>query len=56
MGSSSDGQASLAKDTERIKQQPDVIPEAEFDWNRAGLKNPLERDGKTQRCFLNFQD
>lgn len=25
-------------------QQPDVIPEVEFDWNSSGLVNPL--DGK----------
>ncbi|KAG5670430.1 hypothetical protein PVAND_000695 [Polypedilum vanderplanki] len=35
------------KDVETSKQlqqqsQPDIIPEVEFDWNGAGLKNPLD--------------
>ena len=26
----------------KLQQQPDVIPEVEFDWNSSGLVNPLD--------------
>lgn len=28
--------------TERKNQKPDIVPEVEFDWNGAGLVNPLD--------------
>lgn len=31
-------------------QQPDVIPEVEFDWNSSGLVNPL--DGEFLSLFI----
>jgi hypothetical protein len=34
------------------KVQPDVVPEAEFDWKSAGLINPL--DGKKLISFFTF--
>lgn len=29
------------------QQQPDVIPEVEFDWNSSGLVNPLDGELKS---------